>query len=641
VYALGLILWELRYRTLPFDSFSGVFGQEKMIERIVEGDRPPVRCHDDYDALCSQCWAPLPSSRPSLRHVFSQLMNLAAKESPNLIPNITPLPTSKSIVKVENLPKNEIRWKKEIQLETKDAVICPTFTSSLKIKTRGKNTKMHFPDGEESHHILASCMINERFLWVGSLQGSLFILDMDTIDTDKPLLLRVDPSYYVDRKSYIRSIAFGSRDSSVWTGSSTGYLQVWTSLPLKGIQAVESLYKSGEVEYVQNINQKVTLQVVCGTLTWSWRGWNMATKMKSIPLKFLRMKDTLNSSASASSHSSPALSPSAYFSTLVSQSWTFGLSDIRFPSSSYIFKAATQGDAESWVRMLHLAFTWGVSEWVVMEKASRSLTTAPDLTFSSMTPSQTIPILCVAEIDGNGWTVDGSMRLTEWSVERDLSGKHKSSLNINPKRQLNLDLNGVGLSCVLSSAILHVKAKELWVVTGDRFAVVGISGISLSCSFSRSFYMSNDVSHRGFLSRESSDFFEDEKVSSQSAAEQIQVAIEIRVGNGFVKLEDDHVDGIPHAKGESRHEDGGENHCGERMEEKRNDVLKQLHNERKGRGEEGDGHDSEVWTSNSKGDVVIWDLNGNISQTLSIGVEKNVICAMAQVSDEVCHLFAL
>jgi hypothetical protein len=260
----------------------------------------------------------------------------------------------------------------------------------------------------------------------------------------------------------------------------------------------------------------------------------------------------------------------------------FSVIDERRPDTPYVFKAASLDEAESWLRILYLAVNWGVSEWVVMEKASRSLLVSA----CSPSDTQTVPILSVAEIDGSGWTVDGSMRLTEWVVEKDLSGIHKGTLHINPKRQINLDLSGVGLSCILTSSIIRVTEGEIWVVVGDRFALVGLKTSALYCSLSQRYLLSSGMVHCGFISRDGEgEFHEDPSHPPPSSNSLIQLAIDVTTRHPVTSEE----------------------------------IV-------------------EVWASDSVGDIIIWSSNCDVLHSITIGNTKSVVCAMAQVGDEVSHI---
>ena len=61
VYSLGLLLWEIKHRTMAYGNVgAGVFQYEKVKAHILSGGRPPVSAGDPYDNLCAECWVENP-----------------------------------------------------------------------------------------------------------------------------------------------------------------------------------------------------------------------------------------------------------------------------------------------------------------------------------------------------------------------------------------------------------------------------------------------------------------------------------------------------------------------------------------------------------------------------------------------------
>jgi len=103
VYALGLMMWETRCREIVFTDITPVsllfslllssspysslsshdFLKEAMDrlrvvkERVIAGERPPLRYGDAFDELMKKCWDSNPSERPEAHEVLHSLVVVA------------------------------------------------------------------------------------------------------------------------------------------------------------------------------------------------------------------------------------------------------------------------------------------------------------------------------------------------------------------------------------------------------------------------------------------------------------------------------------------------------------------------------------------------------------------------------------
>jgi hypothetical protein len=343
---------------------------------------------------------------------------------------------------------------------------------------------------------------------------------------------------------------------TVWTGSNRGDLQVWVGLPVKGLNAAETIFYSGEIDRVEKRSvQRGVLQLLCGTLTWSWRDKREFHNL-SISFRNLRLDWKESAKDSTLDHKDHLRTSSFSFDQkrLSAQLTTFQCTDTS-KHTVFIFKSQSIEEAQKWRQMIAMGMRWASSDWVLVERASRKL---------SNSNSHDVAILSIAEIGGLGWTVDAAMRLTEWAVEKDFSGIHRKALRINPLRQVNLDLHRVGLSCMWSGSVIQITEHQLWVVTGDQLARIEIGSQGYDPV----------ILHHGFISRLR--YSPSSRKSAHFKEELINSILLIRL---------DRV--------------------------------------------------TEIWSSNSAGDIIFWNPNGDIIGSLTVGDSKSFVCTMCQINDEV------
>lgn len=75
IFSLGVVLWEVATRELPFASD----GKAQVALNIVEGKRPPIPTNVplSYAALVQACWKGRADKRPSAQQVFDRIERLA------------------------------------------------------------------------------------------------------------------------------------------------------------------------------------------------------------------------------------------------------------------------------------------------------------------------------------------------------------------------------------------------------------------------------------------------------------------------------------------------------------------------------------------------------------------------------------
>jgi hypothetical protein len=194
IYSLGLILWELRSRQISFSEHFAHFMADTVIKaHVIEGSRPLLKFHDQYDQLCEYCWAPNPETRPSSAKVCNQLRIMAPPALAAYLPET-------------NLSSNDKKWggclKKECLL-------------SVKMPREDKSSR--------SNRIY--CMVlADRFLWVGCNSGTIGVYDIESNDPNYPLF--ASDHCFPHGKSYIRAIAYNPMKNEIWIASDNSLIQV-------------------------------------------------------------------------------------------------------------------------------------------------------------------------------------------------------------------------------------------------------------------------------------------------------------------------------------------------------------------------------------------------------------------------------
>ncbi|KAJ5071666.1 ankyrin repeat-containing protein [Anaeramoeba ignava] len=77
IYALGIILWEIDNRKIPFDGLS--FAQLTM-KVAIQGERPPLNPNGIFNDIIPDCWKRDPSERLNIKQVYTKLKAIDLKK---------------------------------------------------------------------------------------------------------------------------------------------------------------------------------------------------------------------------------------------------------------------------------------------------------------------------------------------------------------------------------------------------------------------------------------------------------------------------------------------------------------------------------------------------------------------------------
>ncbi len=243
----------------------------------------------------------------------------------------------------------------------------------------------------------------------------------------------------IGTKSLVQSIQSIAKSKSVWTGNNCGDLIVWNESPSRGHEAAERIWWKGDAQNRSYWWPQGTLTLSCGCIIWRSTSWNTVTHTL--------IQDIL---------SVDQIDPSTF--SVVTQS------DV----TTYVCD-----DAANVVRLIQRC-QFDNSQKLVLTKRSQRRISVNDKEKSIV-----IPVISLAEIDANAWSLDGRLTLTEWTMEmEDLLSDNV----IRPLRCLTVDgsvlirdgcpAQPVGLWCVCDN--------EVWIGVGSQFVIITKSDVILS-----------------------------------------------------------------------------------------------------------------------------------------------------------------
>ena len=220
------------------------------------------------------------------------------------------------------------------------------------------------------------------------------------------------------------------------TGNNCGNLIVWSLL--SGSMAAECLHWSGEVYLIGGIKllkQSSLMQLICGSITW------ISGKSGSSSGSGILVKDIVK----------VELLPKNIFSIVVTGNQYF-----RFECNRA--EEAVE-KIQQCISYFHLK-----EKKVLWKKATRQITHIAD-------SKVVVPVFSLAKIDGNAWSLDGRLCLTEWAIEVNHAGVLRGVLDIHPQRTLQLDSSALKSDrCALQPVGLwSVGEREVWVGVGSQF----------------------------------------------------------------------------------------------------------------------------------------------------------------------------
>ena len=442
VYSLGLLLWQLRYRVPIFESLSQKEGN--LCDAIVQGERPPLQFHDDYDELITFCWRSNPLFRPTVSDVHVTLRTMASAYCPDLAECLPILDQSlpNSSEKEVSLPDTFIesttipigqgvtslsytRSKSTLPPQSKDSPNT-SFPMENEISKKGK--------GGKSSRISCSAL-GDSFLWFGCTNGTIGCLSTRQKDL---LPIYVDDSLLSEQRPSVTAMAYISSTHTIWTSNNSMDLQVWDATPMRGLDEGERMRHSDMVEvsrksFMRSKEENVRLTLIGGKME-----WQTSKTFHSISLENVM---------SVSVTPNPAR-----------------LVVTTLDGETYLFKT---NEAESWAVTLQRCMWCYDQKWIITKiaewKKDRVDVKGPGYIVTSL-----------QAIDGNAWSFDGSLFLKEWKIQTTQQQSH-SLKSLEVSRLIRLDVNPKDMKCqILPNMILHVTPDEMWACVSDRFFRVQI-----------------------------------------------------------------------------------------------------------------------------------------------------------------------
>ncbi|KAJ3097082.1 hypothetical protein HDU97_005290 [Phlyctochytrium planicorne] len=145
VYALGVILWEITYCTVPFDYLS----PDAVRERTSKGQREEMPSGDVYGApenlvkLISSCWTAEPGQRPTAKAVQEMLLDVYRHDSTTA----RKLPDGKA--GTEGVPDSIKKWRRAyLKIRAGLSSENPTFVKSISLFWEDKRLPKEYLPGE-------------------------------------------------------------------------------------------------------------------------------------------------------------------------------------------------------------------------------------------------------------------------------------------------------------------------------------------------------------------------------------------------------------------------------------------------------------------------------------------------------------
>ena len=180
--------------------------------------------------MCSRCWATNPAKRPTSTEVLRTLCSLAQTEFPDLEWNLPSLPRDppSSETTTERKQRQRIPCQ-TIHLPKFDPLTADKPPSWFKVTLKNSGnlslilkTLPVMRTAISQDHKVSCSAIFRNYLWLGSQNGGLAVLDTD----DGEISLASDYLFAEGRSSF-RAMSFSVVNHIVWTGNERGLIQVY------------------------------------------------------------------------------------------------------------------------------------------------------------------------------------------------------------------------------------------------------------------------------------------------------------------------------------------------------------------------------------------------------------------------------
>ncbi len=316
--------------------------------------------------------------------------------------------------------------------------LCPSLykTVTANLKMEDEPPSSHMPKHSIPHTFKVSQSISvedcrivcstfaNSLLWFGCRNGKIGLYN-----TSDDSLLFVDEDISGTR-CVVQCIQYIERSLSVWTGNNCGELKVWNASAVSGKMAAESVVWQGNVKRGWPLRMDGFMTLRYGTLT--WRGEYFQDISHTIIQDILSITEINETSFSITTKKDKA----------------------RY----------TCQDAKHIVLLIKRCQSYFTRPLVLTKRAERRIGINVD-------DSTVVPVISLAEIDGNAWSLDGQLMLTEWTIEVNHAGVIRGVLDLHPQRSLKMDGSVLKRDGCAAQPVgmWSICDSEVWVGYGNQF----------------------------------------------------------------------------------------------------------------------------------------------------------------------------
>ena len=437
VYAMGIILWELLFRTHPFSDVplecvrgQVISGLRPALPAAVAGD-PNLR---EYIELMTRSWHQNPAMRPSMREVYSSLRGICQTRCPSLSAKLLPPPALRAVG--SRLEHDEPELKRAASV-TSHSFAVPA--------GRVGRSATQVPQ--------VACMLaplkQQEVLWLGLESGHVAMVDYRHGQSLREMLRWTQcqkADRHQQRVNAICHVCTSSEEEvgTVWTGSEDGSIHVWSPQ----LRSLEEIYDvntlKGRLEYLSRflfIERFATCWIECenGALTWYAKRHDLSPIL-SLPVSSIR--------------------------------------SISMPDARSLSVGDSSGKTHEFRQPDDDPGNCGVAEWhrVLSNLLNASASSARGITRLASQRQSQQAILALEGTDHTVWSANAAFLLTEWGLDSTVNhhGLHRM-MQLRPLRNVQLDGNRLPARMRAIGGFVRAAASVLWVAVGDRWVVLDVS----------------------------------------------------------------------------------------------------------------------------------------------------------------------
>ena len=269
-------------------------------------------------------------------------------------------------------------------------------------------------------------------IWFGCRNGKIGLFNIH----DGSLIFADDD--LCGTKCVVNCIQYIEKSHTVWTGNNCGELIAWNAYPVSGKIAAEEIAWQGFVKKGWPLRFDGEMTLRSGTLTWHGHFFENL------------------------------------FHTMIQD--IVSVSEIDETSFTVVSKTDrttyTSPMAKHLITLINCCISYNSRSLVLTKRAERRVGLNDD-------EKSFVPVIALAEIDGNAWSLDGQLMLTEWTIEVNHAGVTRSVLELHPQRCLKMNggvLKRDGCAAV-PVGMWSVCGDEVWVGVGNQFICVSKNSV--------------------------------------------------------------------------------------------------------------------------------------------------------------------